>query len=149
MLSVSLSRELQHGVGCPELEAVSRDFGNDSDHEHEHGCLLDPPLLHPGDVCAPARMGLHIGLYPLKFLMYHSLPDVAGKAGRPKYIRCIVVSVVWLAVLSFVMIQCCDAIGGFIGASPIVMGLTLSAVGTSFPNLWRYEASIWIAINPI
>jgi Ca2+/Na+ antiporter len=40
-------------------------------------------------------------------------------------------------LLSFVMIQCCDGIGNFIGASPIVMGLTLSAVGTSFPNLWR------------
>jgi Ca2+/Na+ antiporter len=45
-------------------------------------------------------------------------------------------SILWLAILSYVMISCCDEIGSFIGASPIVMGLTLSAIGTSFPNLW-------------
>jgi Ca2+/Na+ antiporter len=34
------------------------------------------------------------------------------------------------------MILCCNYLGDFIGASPIVMGLTVAAIGTSFPNLW-------------
>ena len=48
----------------------------------------------------------------------------------------IAVSVFWLAMLSYMMILCCDNIGIWIGTSPLIMGLTLSAIGTSFPNMY-------------
>lgn len=136
---------MQTGIGYPDTQAIIRDFrdtANDveasqSGAHDSHGCLLDAPHVEPGDVWGPLKLGIHYGLYPLKFMMFYSLPDVSGKEGRSKYITCMLSSIAWLALLSFIMIQCCDEIGKFIGASPITMGLTLSAVGTSFPNLWR------------
>lgn len=144
-IAVLVSRELQNGIGCPELEDVVRDFRMELDGERPsdhnegatHGCLLDVPIIESGDVWGPLKLVIHFGLFPLKYMLYSTLPIVHGKEGRQKYIGCIAVSILWLAALSFVMIQCCDEIGKFLGASPIVMGLTLSAVGTSFPNLWR------------
>jgi Ca2+/Na+ antiporter len=42
----------------------------------------------------------------------------------------------WLAVLSFVMIECAESVGAYLGVPSAVMGLTIGAVGTSFPNLY-------------
>jgi Ca2+/Na+ antiporter len=161
------SRELQNGFDCPDTQHVFRRFeggdegsamdrapaaaatsgvlsdlsesGQSGPHGGDHGhCLLDPPVVTPGEISSTLALGIHYILFPLKFMFYYSIPDVSsGKEGRDKYLTSILMSVFWLAMLSFVMIQCCDEIGKFIGASPIVMGLTLSAVGTSFPNLWR------------
>ena len=74
--------------------------------------------------------------FPLLFLFYYTLTDVREPKNRGKYMSVIAVCGLWLAALSYIMILCCDYLGDFIGATPTVMGLTLSAVGTSFPNLW-------------
>jgi Ca2+/Na+ antiporter len=112
----------------------------DMDGHSSHGSIIDFPKVSPGSLSGYLQIIAHCLLLPLKFLFYHTLPNVtattAGSKAREKYLLCLVMSIVWLAALSFVMISCCDAIGSFIGASPIVMGLTLSAIGTSFPNLW-------------
>ena len=138
------SRELQHGFLDPEIETVVRQFDTDTEalirdpsDQTKHHSLIDAPVVQPGDAWGQVGLLIHYTLYPLKFMLHHSLPDVSGKDGRKKYVSCIFVAVVWLAILSFIMIQCCDELGKFIGASPVVMGLTLSAVGTSFPNMWR------------
>lgn len=34
------------------------------------------------------------------------------------------------------MIECCAVLGSLWNVTPLQMGLTLSAIGTSFPNLW-------------
>lgn len=101
-----------------------------------HLGLLDPPDVLFGSPRGMLLTASHYVLYPLKWLLHHSLPDVMLKGGRQKYVSCLFISVLWLALLSYVMIKCCDGLGQWIGTSPIVMGLTLSAIGTSFPNLW-------------
>lgn len=74
--------------------------------------------------------------YPLRFMFHYTLSDVNQPKNRGKFAWVIAGCGIWLAALSYIMILCCDYLGDWIGASPIVMGLTLSAVGTSFPNLW-------------
>jgi Ca2+/Na+ antiporter len=49
---------------------------------------------------------------------------------------------VWLIGWSIVMSECLDVLGNLTGASELTMGLTLGAVGTSFPNVF---ASIIVA----
>ena len=78
----------------------------------------------------------HTLLYPLKFGFYHTIPDVTIEGNRDKYRASIGASVFWLAILSYIMICCCEALGVWICTSPLVMGLTLSAIGTSFPNMY-------------
>lgn len=106
------------------------------DEGENHVTLLDAPDYEYGSPSGMLSTSWHYFLFPLKFLLHYTLPDVMVKGGRKKYIRCLFVSIFWLALQSFAMIKCCDGLGEWIGTSPTVMGLTLSAVGTSFPNLW-------------
>jgi K+-dependent Na+/Ca+ exchanger-like protein len=82
-------------------------------------------------------LGYHYLVYPIKFLMYYSIPDVKSHPSMQVYYkRAIVLSTVWLAILSFIMLTLCSILGDWIQVTPLQMGLTLSAIGTSFPNLW-------------
>lgn len=77
----------------------------------------------------------HYIVYVLKFGFHYTLVDCRVPEYRKRFGSVIAICAVWLAALSYTMIVCCNYIGSFLGASPLVMGLTLSAVGTSFPNL--------------
>jgi Ca2+/Na+ antiporter len=70
-------------------------------------------------------------------MLYYSVPDVESHPSQRKfYGRAIAAAAIWLAVFSFIMINCCAVLGSLWNITPLQMGLTLSAVGTSFPNLW-------------
>lgn len=123
--STLLYRQRESRLSGPEIEHRSPDH-------ILHGPVPDgvDPMIHLFESLS------HRLLYPLKFFFYYTIPDVALEGNRNRYHWSIASSVVWLAILSFTMIECCDALGLWIGANPLVMGLTLSAVGTSFPNLY-------------
>ena len=98
---------------------------NEEHHEHD---LLAPPK-------GRYAMMWHITVYPFKYLFKKTLVDCRIPKYRAQYGSVILIATIWLAVLSYIMILCSNFIGNLIGASPIVMGLTLAAIGTSFPNL--------------
>jgi K+-dependent Na+/Ca+ exchanger-like protein len=99
------------------------------EHEHVHSLLTWPRGRY-------ARVW-HFLCYPLSFMFEYTVVDVrVSDQNRAKYPQIICICVGYLAALSYIMILCCDYIGSWIGTTPTVMGLTLSAVGTSFPNLW-------------
>mmetsp|Transcript_14064 Transcript_14064/g.23385 ORF Transcript_14064/g.23385 Transcript_14064/m.23385 type:complete len:785 (+) Transcript_14064:66-2420(+) len=100
--------------------------GEDGHHGHS---LIDPPKGRY------AYWWFAI-TFVLRFMFHYTLLDVRQEKNRSKYGLMIGVCTGYLAMLSYIMILCCNYIGDFIGTTPTVMGLTLSAVGTSFPNLW-------------
>jgi Ca2+/Na+ antiporter len=70
-------------------------------------------------------------------MLYYSVPDVESHPSqRQFYGRAIAAAALWLAIFSFIMINCCSVLGSLWNITPLQMGLTLSAIGTSFPNLW-------------
>ena len=77
----------------------------------------------------------HYTVLILKVLFRYTLVDCRVPEHRRYYGAVIASSTVWMAVLSYIMIVCCNYLGSWMGASPLVMGLTVVAVGTSFPNL--------------
>lgn len=103
----------------------------------------DDPIIHehPHDLTHWPIRGHYTTLwfgmcYPLRFCFQHTLVDVRfSDENRKRYPAMCAYCIIYLAVLSYIMILCCDYIGAWIGTTPTVMGLTLSAVGTSFPNL--------------
>mmetsp|Transcript_24177 Transcript_24177/g.54350 ORF Transcript_24177/g.54350 Transcript_24177/m.54350 type:complete len:396 (-) Transcript_24177:360-1547(-) len=95
---------------------------------HEHSLIAMPQGRY--------AMWWHVITFPLKAAFHYTLVDVRGKGKREYYGRMIGFCTFYLALLSYIMILCCNYIGDFVGTTPTVMGLTLSAVGTSFPNLW-------------
>jgi len=79
----------------------------------------------------------HIILLPLKFLLYHTIPDVRAHGnGDDKWPGAVAMCFVWLVLLSYVMTECLENIGELIGVNSLVMGMTVSAAGTSFPNVF-------------
>lgn len=84
------------------------------------------------------RAALHVALLPIKCALFYSIPDVRIKSiwGGSAYIVSMVMSVVWLAGASYVMVFCMDTIGAVLDISSAIMGLTVGAMGTSFPNLF-------------
>jgi Ca2+/Na+ antiporter len=78
----------------------------------------------------------HCLVYPLKLAFHYTLVDCRTPSMRRYYVQVNLICVVYLGILSYVMILCCDTIGNYLGTTPTVMGLTLSAIGTSFPNMW-------------
>mmetsp|Transcript_90896 Transcript_90896/g.177893 ORF Transcript_90896/g.177893 Transcript_90896/m.177893 type:complete len:747 (+) Transcript_90896:58-2298(+) len=99
------------------------------DGQHVHHSLLDIPRGNYAYIW-------HWVVLPLKVMFHYTLYDCREPGNRDKYGTVILISVLYLALLSYIMINCCDYLGDWLGATPTVMGLTLSAVGTSFPNLW-------------
>ena len=77
---------------------------------------------------------LFIAIVPLKALFHFSIPDPARRADW--YMVSLVLAVVWLAILAYTMNLALEKIGCALGVSETVMGLTLGAAGTSFPNLY-------------
>lgn len=73
---------------------------------------------------------------PLRVSVQYTVPDPHDAAWEPYYWLTIVLCTCWFAVYSFVLCECLDQLGVFFGISSVVMGITFSAVGTSFPNLW-------------
>jgi Ca2+/Na+ antiporter len=80
--------------------------------------------------------------FPLKWAIFKTTPNVLHKEEEHKYIRCCFISAAWLAVLAFGMTECVEYLGCAIKIEPTAMGLSLGAIGTSFPNLY---ASILVA----
>lgn len=108
---------------------------------HHHG-ILDPPVTPTNSsnktstTLAYIFLFWHYLVYPLKILLYLTCPDVRLPQHRHRFGTTIFICVIWLALLAFVMVDCLEALGFLMGSTPGVMGLTFSAVGTSFPNLW-------------
>lgn len=78
----------------------------------------------------------HIVLFPLKFLLYYTVPDVRKPENENRYWTNIVMSVFWLAVLSYIMTMCVEKLGDWLGLSALQVGIVFSAAGTSFPNVF-------------
>lgn len=106
-------------------------------HEHEepdHELLIEWP--EGGGILAVMA---HCILIIPKYLTFYSVPDVRmppGEVGEKKYPQAILMCFIWLVAWSYIMAECLDKLGTLVGISELVMGMTVSAVGTSFPNVF-------------
>lgn len=79
---------------------------------------------------------------PIKAPVFLTTPNVLVKGNEKFYPITIIMSMVWLAIFAILMTDVVEYFGCGIGIDSTVMGLSLGAIGTSFPNLY---ASILIA----
>jgi len=80
--------------------------------------------------------------FPVKAVVFLTTPNVLDKRYAKYYILTIVIAAVWLAIFAILMTDVIEYFGCGIGVDSTVMGLSLGAIGTSFPNLY---ASILVA----
>ena len=84
----------------------------------------------------PVAVAIHLVLLPAKALLYYTIPDVRIAKDRDRYLVAIAMCFFWLVAMSFVMTISVEALAEKLGISDAVAGLTISAAGTSFPNLF-------------
>jgi Ca2+/Na+ antiporter len=75
-------------------------------------------------------------MLPLNLAFFYTIPDVRNDKRKDDFFQNIAVSVSWIAILAYVLCECLQEFGVLFGIPSVVMGLTFSAVGTSFPNLY-------------
>merc|ERR1712232_1035373 len=73
--------------------------------------------------------------FPVKFFLRVTIPDVRQAEKRKYYPVSFLVSMMWLAVFSFCLVEVCDIISDEFHVSVTILGFTVAAIGTSFPNV--------------
>lgn len=73
----------------------------------------------------PAEVALAVTLWPV---------DVKDVSKEHKWVGCFCGAMVWLAVFSYLMCSAAGAIHLYFGIPESILGITLCAIGTSFPN---------------
>jgi len=114
------------------------------DGQHAPTDEEEPSLVAwPEDATYVGR-AVHVALLPIKWLLHVTICDVRTDAGlaKDRAPGACLACVGWLVVLMLAMVLCCETLGALLGLPDSVVGLTLSAVGTSLPNLF---ASISVA----
>jgi len=103
--------------------------------EEEEEEKEEPLDLSWPDSCR-ARL-FYVILAPILFPLAFSTPDVRRKKWRMFFPITFIMSIVWIAVFSFLMVWWTETFGRAIGLGekPEIMGLTLIAAGTSVPDL--------------
>jgi len=101
-----------------------------ADEEEEQQEPLD--LSFPKD--AKGRI-MYLLLMPLTYTLAFTVPDVRDERRKKYYLVTFVLSIAWVGIYSFFMVEWATLIGNYIGIDPIVMGLTFLAAGTSIPDL--------------
>ncbi|CAD7923613.1 unnamed protein product [Amoebophrya sp. A120] len=81
---------------------------------------------------------LHAICLPLELCLEYTMGwcDVKVPVHEHKWAECFCMSMVWLAIFSYLMCSVADIIHQEFGISTALLGITLCAVGTSFPNFY-------------
>jgi Ca2+/Na+ antiporter len=84
---------------------------------------------------------LYVFLFPFKFLMHHTIPDVRtfSPGGDPTAslftaLMAVIACLLWLIVASYAMVTSLTDLADLMNIPDAVMGVTLAAAGTSLPN---------------
>jgi len=74
--------------------------------------------------------------FPVKFFVARSIPDMDDPKQQHLYPVSFFMSMVWLAIFAFSVVKACDGIHNDFGISTDILGFTVAAAGTSFPNVF-------------
>merc|ERR1719476_618092 len=74
--------------------------------------------------------------FPVKLLASLTIPDMDNPALQRWYPVAFVMSMAWLAVFAYLVVGACEGIHEDFGISNAILGFTVAAAGTSFPNVF-------------
>lgn len=74
--------------------------------------------------------------FPIKSFTALTIPDVSMEDAEHLYPWAFVMSMAWLALFAYLVVAACDGIHKDFRISTSVLGYTVAAAGTSFPNVF-------------
>ena len=81
---------------------------------------------------------------PVRMLVYPCMPDVRQPGKQKYWLVSMVFSMLWMAIFAYIFTSVLDYLGCGWGLTGSLLGLSIGAAGTSFPNL---IASVYLARN--
>eukprot|EP00415_Alexandrium_ostenfeldii_P003920 UN3920 len=87
--------------------------------------------------------------YPTTLALYWTIPDVKVESKKRLYVSAFLLSMAWLSGTAWVVCWGSDWINLYWGIPQSFLGLTLAAVGTSFPNLFASMITARAGRGPI
>eukprot|EP01039_Chlorochromonas_danica_P005739 gene5739-6323_t len=123
-----------------ELRAMALKSQNELSQGQQEG-MADPDSESIGETCFVFPEGLlprfvYCFTLPLKVLIFYTTPDVR-KSGRGNYaVLSMCVSFVWLALLTYALVEGLGTLADLLHINSSVMGLTVGAWAASYPALW-------------
>mmetsp|Transcript_61336 Transcript_61336/g.168383 ORF Transcript_61336/g.168383 Transcript_61336/m.168383 type:complete len:750 (+) Transcript_61336:558-2807(+) len=111
-----------------EATLLGDDDEKEDEDDEEHEDLMTCPSSCIG-------MIMHVLLFPCKCAIHFTIPDVRHHEWAHWYMTAIFMCIMHLACWSFLMSITVEKLAEWIGISQTVAGLTISAAGTSFPNI--------------
>ncbi|XP_074648859.1 sodium/potassium/calcium exchanger 4-like [Tubulanus polymorphus] len=72
--------------------------------------------------------------YPIRIVLYFTTPDCRKQSWEKWFIGTFIMSIVWIATFSYVMVWMVTLIGFTLGIPDSIMGITFLAAGTSIPD---------------
>lgn len=73
---------------------------------------------------------------PVKLLAELTIPDMDNPAKKGWYPAAFVMSMAWLAIFAYLVVEACTGIHADFGIPNTILGFTVAAAGTSFPNVF-------------
>ncbi len=81
---------------------------------------------------------------PLKYIFYFTIPDVRALGSEHKAIASTLLGFLWLAILTYILVESLGLLAVYMNVNAIVMGYTVGAWAASYPALW---SSVVVARN--
>lgn len=118
----------EHKLICPDLISDTHVLGLEDRHD-EADSVFDVPRSKL------QRIKWVIGL-PVMFLFTVTIPNVKQKFWQKWYVISFINSLAWIGGLSYAMVWAADGFAAALKISDDIMGLTITAFGTSLPSLF-------------
>lgn len=119
-----------------EAEEVDANLTEEGHVDREFESLVDFPTLGSN-----TEIILFVILFPIRFLMHWTIPDVRvlDSHGNPvgdlgTAFVAVISCLIWLIVGSYAMVASLEALATLMNVPDAVVGVTVSAAGTSLPN---------------
>ena len=127
--------------GSDEEQSLNRgDDGNDEDKSNPYSAEDEVKIVDQSDE-SPFSMPqgfvarvLWILALPVACLFYVTIPDCRRDKWEKWYLVSFFVSVLWIALLSYVLVWMVAIMGFTLGIPDVIMGLTFLAAGSSVPD---------------
>lgn len=110
---------------------VSEPEGGDSPDTEHHSIIAMPPAS-----AGCARKIMHMVALPLLLCFHLTVPDVRKSKFAKYFPVTMFMAIVWLALLADGMMMAAEQIACVLAVPEDLMGLTVTAAGTSLPNLF-------------
>ncbi|KAG7461140.1 hypothetical protein MATL_G00206830 [Megalops atlanticus] len=114
--------------GKPDIE--NGNVPEDKATEEEEGEMSSPFKL-PGGIMNKLKWLIS---WPILLLLYFTVPNCAKPRWEKFFMLAFLLSTLWIAVFSYLMVWMVTIIGYTLGIPDVIMGITFLAAGTSVPD---------------